>query len=154
MYRRKILQEVGGFEEGLFPGEDVDLDLKITNRGYKLIYNPGALVAHYRPGTYSGYARMMRRYGQSQWPLVRKYGMFRKIQAVPVALALGLVLVLAVFMYSPALLILFCIPLVGILLWFLGKTGSIGKSLLFTYLFMLTVAHWNWGFFRGMISGR
>jgi glycosyltransferase involved in cell wall biosynthesis len=154
MYRRKVLQEVGGFEEGLFPSEDVDLDLKIKKRGYKLIYNPAASVAHYRPGTYSGFAGMMRRYGQSQWPLVRKYGMFRTIHAVPAALALGLVAVLAVLMYQPLLLLFLGIPLVGIPVWFLGKTGSVGKALLFTYLFMLTVSHWNWGFFRGMISGR
>ena len=34
-YRKSILEEVGGFDETLWPAEDVELDLKIHRLGYK-----------------------------------------------------------------------------------------------------------------------
>lgn len=154
MYRTKVLEEVGGFDEELFPSEDVELDLKIRKNGHKLIYNPAASVAHYRPATYTAFGRMMRRYGRSQWPLVRKYGIFRKIHLVPPALAAGPACVLAALFLDPRLLILICVPLVGIPSWFLCKTVSAKRTILFTYLLVVAVLNWNRGFFGAMIAGR
>ena len=83
MYRREVLLEAGLFDEALWPGEDVDIDLKITRLGYELYYNPGAVVWHYRPKDAGAFSRMMRRYGWAQAYLVRKYGLFRLIHYVP-----------------------------------------------------------------------
>ncbi len=80
MYRKGVLKQVGCFDEALWPGEDVELDLKITTLGQSLIYNPRAVVFHYRPKNYADFSRMMLRYGACQWYLVRKYGFFRRIQ--------------------------------------------------------------------------
>lgn len=151
MYRKQVLREVGGFDEALFPSEDVELDLKVKRLGYKLMYNPAASVAHYRPSTYAGFARMMRRYGQSQWPLVRKYGMFRKIHFVPPALAVGIAVILAALLYQPWMVPIIFIPSVAIPFRFVYKTRSLGRALLFTYLFVVTVVNWNLGFFRAMV---
>ena len=76
-YRKIIFEEIGGFDEAQFPGEDLELDIKILRKGYRLIYNPAAVVGHYRPGTYREFCRMMRRYGAGEWHLVRKHGFFR-----------------------------------------------------------------------------
>lgn len=46
-YRREVLLEVGGFDEGFPPrvwGEDADLKLRITERGGRLLYVPVAVV--------------------------------------------------------------------------------------------------------------
>ncbi len=90
MYRKSVLEEVGGFDEELFPSEDVELDLKIRRRGYALLYNPAAVVGHYRPGNYRDFASMMRRYGASQRYLVSRYGFFRRLHFVPAILGFWL----------------------------------------------------------------
>lgn len=44
--RRRMLEEVGGFDETLHSGEDVDLCWRLVEAGARLRYEPIALVAH------------------------------------------------------------------------------------------------------------
>ena len=45
--RRRALQEVGQFDERIFYGpEDVDLCLRLQQAGWRVMYNPDAVVAH------------------------------------------------------------------------------------------------------------
>ncbi|MGV0834112.1 mycofactocin biosynthesis glycosyltransferase MftF [Mycolicibacterium thermoresistibile] len=44
--RRKALEEIGGFDEALRSGEDVDLCWRLVEAGTRLRYEPIALVAH------------------------------------------------------------------------------------------------------------
>ncbi len=63
-FRRNVLLEVGGFDEG-FPvaaGEDADLKLRIAQRGYRLLYIP-LKVAHHREYTLRAQWRMQVRRG-------------------------------------------------------------------------------------------
>jgi glycosyltransferase involved in cell wall biosynthesis len=85
MYRRAQVAEVGGFRPGMFPGEDVDLDHRLRARwpNGRLLYDPSASVFHYRPTTFGGWWRMMRRYGYSSGHNVRLHGYFRALHAVP-----------------------------------------------------------------------
>jgi len=148
-YRRSVLEQVGGFAEDQFPCEDLELDLKIRKLGYRLMYNPAAVVGHFRPGTYAGFARMMRRYGSGEWLLWRKHGFFRKLDYEPWTLILGLLGALYLTGFSPflPLLPLWVIPLIWT--WFFYKNRDSAKSWRFTVLFFLTVIFWNWGFFTG-----
>jgi glycosyltransferase involved in cell wall biosynthesis len=147
IYRKTVFQEVGGFDEWLWPGEDVELDRKIVDRGYKLIYNPDAVVFHYRPASLAGFCSMMRRYGASQWPLVRRYGFFRKLHYEPPALALGIVAVAAALYWEQRLWPMVFLPFVFCFSWFSAKTLSLKKSLKFMMLLLTTLVCWNWGFF-------
>jgi len=80
MYRRGDFLNVGGFSEGLWPGEDVDLDCRLTLAGKTLVCNPKAIVYHHRPKDWHGFLRMMARYGWAQGILLRRFGLFRPIQ--------------------------------------------------------------------------
>lgn len=91
-YRIAALREVGGFTAGLWPGEDVDLDLRLRARGGTLHYTPHAVVQHHRPGTFPWFRRMMRRYGEAEHRLVRRHGRTRRISHVPTVTAALLVL--------------------------------------------------------------
>lgn len=82
-YIRHAFREAGGFAEGLWPGEDVDLDLRLRTLGYRCHYVPEAYVEHHRPGTREWFARMMRRYGRAQRELVARHGRFRPLHYVP-----------------------------------------------------------------------
>jgi glycosyltransferase involved in cell wall biosynthesis len=82
-YRIGPLREVGGFAAGLWPGEDVDLDLRLAARGGTFHYVPTAIVHHHRPGTFAWFRRMMRRYGEAERRLVRRHGRARLVDHVP-----------------------------------------------------------------------
>jgi GT2 family glycosyltransferase len=85
-YVKHTVEEVGGFTEGLYPGEDVDLDHRLRLAGYRLHYVPEAIVEHHRPGTRAWFAGMMRRYGRAQRWLVARHGRFRALHYAPPAL--------------------------------------------------------------------
>jgi glycosyltransferase involved in cell wall biosynthesis len=149
MYRKRVLKDVGGFDEGLWPGEDVELDLKITNQGHTLIYNPKAVVYHYRPKTYADFGRMMLRYGACQWYLVMKYGFFRRIQYVPLLTIAGLGFLIAALAWDPAIWPIVLLPWPMLFCWFYVKTRSSKTTLQFVYLMVITLINWHWGFFTG-----
>ncbi|MCP4668129.1 MAG: glycosyltransferase, partial [Deltaproteobacteria bacterium] len=148
-YRKAVLEEVGGFDETLWPGEDVDLDLRIRRQGYKLVYNPAALVGHYRPRTYRGFARMMRRYGASAWHLFKRYGFFRILHYEPLAAVLGLAFLAAMLVWEPMLWLLLPLTWPILFLWFFVKTRECHKGLQLTILFLIILIAWNWGFCTG-----
>ncbi len=83
-YRRNDFLMAGGFPENLWPGEDVELDYKISSKGGKILWNPAAIVFHHRPGNLSAFTRMMFRYGAAQGILVKMHGFNRKIQFLPI----------------------------------------------------------------------
>jgi GT2 family glycosyltransferase len=52
MYRKEMLDEIGGFDEDLFAyGDDAELGLRARIAGWKCIYAPGAVVRHHRGST-------------------------------------------------------------------------------------------------------
>lgn len=117
IYRRDILIKEGGFLEGLWPGEDVELDYRLISRGYKIILNPKAIVWHYKPSGLFPFLNMMYRYGESQGWLLRKRGIFRRPHLFP----LLMVIVFAVIMTG--------FRLAGMFLWAGG-----GGVLLFIFM--------------------
>ena len=148
-YRKIIFEEIGGFDEAQFPGEDLELDIKILRKGYRLIYNPAAVVGHYRPGTYREFCRMMRRYGAGEWHLVRKHGFFRLPDFEPFVVAAGLVSLFALLVVYPLTWFLLLLPWPVLSLWFFLKTGSLGRTIQFILFFLIVLTNWNWGFFTG-----
>ena len=76
--------EVGGFSEGYRTnGEDVDMGLRMTKAGYRLVYVPEAGVCHRRSDTLRSLislvfrhsfwqSRALRRNGCDPWPQTRK----------------------------------------------------------------------------------
>ena len=48
LVRASVFREVGGFDEGYFPAyyEDVDLCLKLQDRGHAVVYEPASVVRH------------------------------------------------------------------------------------------------------------
>lgn len=48
MIKKSVFDEVGGFEEDLAVAfNDIDLCLKVRKKGYKILYNPSAVLYHY-----------------------------------------------------------------------------------------------------------
>lgn len=52
MYRKSMLDEIGGFDEDLFAyGDDAELGLRARIAGWRCLYMPGAVVRHHRGAT-------------------------------------------------------------------------------------------------------
>jgi GT2 family glycosyltransferase len=52
MYRKRMLDEIGGFDEDFFAyGDDAELGLRARIAGWRCLYVPGAVVRHHRGAT-------------------------------------------------------------------------------------------------------
>ncbi len=74
--RREALEAVGGFDERLRFGEDVDLVWRLIDAGFSVRYQPDSIVRHETRPTLGGWLRQRFDYGTSAAPLaVRHPGM-------------------------------------------------------------------------------
>jgi cellulose synthase/poly-beta-1,6-N-acetylglucosamine synthase-like glycosyltransferase len=154
MYRTAVLREAGGFREGLWPGEDLELDVRLRKAGRRLLYNPAAVVYHARPQKWPSYARMMFGYGcwAGGW-LTKRYGFFRWLCWEPFLFYGLLGITIAIAAYAPAAGLAFflggCAVIAG---YFLARTGKPVFSLFCTGALLVTLAFWNAGFVRGLFA--
>lgn len=150
-YWRRALMEVGCFDEKLWPGEDVDLDYRLTKAGHTLLYNPRAVVEHYRPANQKAFNKMMRSYGRAQGYLVRKHGPFRLLHGVPLAL-LGGAMISPLLVVSPMAPLTIASALGGPYAFFLKRGASPSAAGQFTKMLYLTIFWWNIGFASEFLS--
>jgi len=81
--RRSALDEIGGFEEGIRPGGDVDLCRRLIGAGWRIERRPGAIVTHLHRESLSDLMATIARYASGarwlnerypgsapEWPLV------------------------------------------------------------------------------------
>jgi mycofactocin system glycosyltransferase len=72
--RRDVLLELGGFDESMRFGEDVDLVWRLLAAGHQVRYAPSRAVTHRPRPTVAGFARQRAGYGGSAPELVRRHG--------------------------------------------------------------------------------
>ena len=146
MYRRDIFLREGGFLEGLWPGEDVELDYRLRKKGYKLVFNPLCVVYHYRPQTLYSFLAMMYRYGLATGILTRKFRIFRKIHIIPaIFLLIGIIFILSIVFNFFLLFLLLMLLGIGLILIYFEKDIFI--------LFLAGIGLFGWlgGFLKGVI---
>jgi len=156
IYRTAALLAVGGFAAGLWPGEDVELDHRLRQRGWRVVYTPRARVRHHRVGTWRGFARMLWRYGRwSAGHLTRKLGPIRPIGLAPLGTALGLAALVAAWSAAPlygagvALL-----GLAFVVRTLLGGGLRPAELPLQVALTLVGGVAWHLGYVRGLCDGR
>ena len=151
MYRREAFQEMGGFQRDLWPCEDLEFDYRLTRSGYRLIYNPSAVVYHYRPENLKRFGQMHFRYGRAHAKLVLRYGFFEKIHYIPPILLSLFILVIFFILYNLpiALITLLCIMILPFF-YFLLKLEGLLKAFKYHGMFLTTIITWTMGFIRGI----
>ncbi|HOE68036.1 MAG TPA: glycosyltransferase [Candidatus Omnitrophota bacterium] len=148
MYRKAVYRVLGGFEEGFWPGEDLEFDHRVRTRGYRLFQVPDAIVYHYRADTIERFRNMMHRYGWAQGMLARRHGLFRPIQWVPVLMLLLAVGGGAGFLVSPTWTVVLAVVVSWIVWEWLGRDPALLK------LFVNALFFWNAGFMKGLTERR
>jgi glycosyltransferase involved in cell wall biosynthesis len=74
-YRRALLVQLGGFNEGMFTGEDVDLSWRLQLETADTVrYVERAVIYHWHRATAAGLARQYRQYGFGEILLDTLYG--------------------------------------------------------------------------------
>jgi len=71
--RVDALQDVGGFDESLRSGEDVDLVWRLDEAGWRCRYEPAAVVRHDPRPSWGAWVRQRVLYGSSAAPLARRH---------------------------------------------------------------------------------
>jgi mycofactocin system glycosyltransferase len=72
--RRQALAELGGFDEALRFGEDVDLVWRLVRTGWQVRYEPAARVVHPSRADLAGWLEQRYQYGRSTGPLGVRHG--------------------------------------------------------------------------------
>lgn len=147
MYKKAAFLKEGGFLESLWPGEDVEFDYRLTKKEYKMVFNPKAIVYHYRSKNFRSFSQMMYRYGWAQGFLVRKYGIFRKVQCLPFLLVV-FTISLSILIFSQNVLSALCVLLSTILI----TLYRLHFNLNIIFLSFLAFIFWNNGFIGYFLS--
>jgi mycofactocin system glycosyltransferase len=71
--RVDALREIGGFDEALRVGEDVDLVWRLDEAGWRCRYEPAVAVGHDPRPSWGAWARQRITYGSSTAPLARRH---------------------------------------------------------------------------------
>lgn len=114
---RKVIEQVGRFDEGLGAGEDIDLSLRIKKAGYSLRYAKDAFVWHRRRDTIIGFIRQIFIRGCTRVTLIRKHKeLLEPAYLIPPFLVLLVPALLLLSLVSPIILIIPAILCSAILL--------------------------------------
>lgn len=72
-YRRRVLEETGGFDDSLRVGEDVDLVWRTVEAGHGIRYEPSVVVTHRNRGSWPALGRQRSTYGSSAAALDQRH---------------------------------------------------------------------------------
>jgi glycosyltransferase involved in cell wall biosynthesis len=74
-YRKDLFQKAGGFDESFMEasGEDNDLSYRVAAMGYRLVFNPKAIVAHKHPSKLADYLRKQFKHAMWRAKLYKKH---------------------------------------------------------------------------------
>ncbi|MBW2284858.1 MAG: glycosyltransferase [Deltaproteobacteria bacterium] len=87
---RPVIEAVGGFDETLAAGEDIELSYRVRKGGYLVSFDPDAFVWHERRGTPRSFIRQMFTRGFTRIELVRRHrGMMEPAYFFPLVLVAG-----------------------------------------------------------------
>ena len=84
MYKRDVLDKVGLFDESLLSGGDMDMGWRVFEKGFKIVYEPKAIVYHKHRTTLKGLFFQSFKYAEGHVALFKKYRDRKKYQIHPV----------------------------------------------------------------------
>ena len=70
--KKDIVQEIE-FHDSLWPGEDVEFDIRLSKAGYKILYAPDVVVWHHRRSRPIAFLKQMFNYGKTRAQVTRMH---------------------------------------------------------------------------------
>jgi len=165
VYKRKVLEEIGGFSEKLKTGYDCELGYRINDARYKIIFAPDAKVWHNHRENIWAYFKQQYEYGKFALPRYIKVPKnikgdkvtpFRMISQPLFYLVTILLLTVNIFLRLPPWIPL--IPLLILLIGYLFSAVRISikykkiEALLLIVIYIIRPIGWSLGAFRQLLS--
>jgi succinoglycan biosynthesis protein ExoA len=89
-FKKKLVDEVGGFDESLLTNEDYEFNTRVRAAGGKIWLDPGIRAVYYARPTFTSLAKQYARYGYWKVRMLRRYPeTLRWRQAIPPLFVLG-----------------------------------------------------------------
>jgi len=156
VYRKNVIEEAGWFNEKLITCEDEELDYRIIEKGYKILYTPDAKVYHYRRPTWKRFYKQAYKYAVGRMQAIKLHWRVGKwYHWIVPALILLIVVLFALSFLNPAFPLIALLILViggigiGLMSLYLGCKTKMGNFLTFCVL----IAIWFWGSGFGYLRG-
>jgi len=78
LLKKAVIEEAGGWDEKLPSQYDTDFGFRISAKGYKIAYEPGAVCYHFNRPTLKAFYRQQLQYGKNTLKLYFKHGHLAK----------------------------------------------------------------------------
>lgn len=117
--RREIFEDIGGYQPGLYPGEDTKLCLDIFNKYNKGVnYDPNLFVYHHRKPLFKAYLNQIGRYGTQRGWFALSYPetSFKLLYFIPALFLLYLIFIPVLAIVNSTLVLPLLIYLILIIL--------------------------------------
>lgn len=158
LYRKKAIDDVGGFNPDLITCEDEELDFRIREKGYKLLFTPEVVVDHYRRPTYKKILIQAYRFAFGRAQAIKlHFGMARWFHFVPSLLLLGICLIslIGLIWRKYQIFYLWTLVLLAFILVALFLTLSKkGNFFIYFLVLILWFLGWGGGFVKGLFKSR
>ncbi|RLF20241.1 MAG: hypothetical protein DRM97_07835, partial [Thermoprotei archaeon] len=128
--KRKVLEEVKGWNEKYWPGEDTLLCNEILRRGYRIISAPDVVVFHHRKPLYKPHLVQVARFGLHRGFFAKKYkGNSLKLRYfAPLLLLLYLIIGIIVSIFNSMLRLLFILTIIAYIAYTLILAMDVTKE--------------------------
>ena len=155
--RKKVIDEMNGFDENFVKGQDLELNHRIKQAGYTLLYSPKVTVVHYRKDSFRRFTHQIYKWAKAKIAIIKKHGMQGLVSHIyiwPIYAFLALFMGISIFYFMDLsfqfvfLLFLGFISYFGLLLAEATQLVLINKKKrLFWYaLLLIPVVHIIYGF--------
>lgn len=158
-YRKKAIEAAGWFNEKLITCEDEELDCRIKEKEYKILYTPDAKVYHYRRPTWKRFYRQAYKYAVGRMQAIKLHWKMGKwYHYTPPALISLIAILFALspinFSYFWGALSILVIGGIGIGLMSLYLGLKMRISDFYTFCGLIAVWFWasGFGYFRGLVK--
>jgi len=155
--KREIFSKVGMFDEGFVKGQDLELNYRIVNSGYKLLYSPKIKVVHHRKNHIRDFTRQIYKWAKAKVAIIKKHGLHglaSHIYLWPVYFLIGFLMSIIIFFLFNIMklyVFLFLIAIIFYITVILFESGQLSrkyndKKLFFYATFLLPIVHLSYSF--------
>ncbi len=148
--RRSVFNKLGGFDEGLRYGEDIDFSLRLIRRGFRVLLFPKAYVYHKRRVDLKKFFNQVYYSGMARIELGRRYlGTTKLVHYLPAVFTIGTILCILSIVGSGFLI------LYALMLFFhcLGQTKDIDVAIRAVPASFIQLWGYGLGFLSALMFG-
>lgn len=120
--RRKLFEEIGGFDEDFISGGDIDFGIRLKKQNFCIYYEPEAVVYHKHRDTLRELFKQYKKYGSGWLLLKKKWG--KELEMYPNRIR---ILVSVIYLF---------ITTFNLLLYIIGSRTIENKAKRFKYLYL------------------